>query len=261
MTNELSENSIYPTSTIFYYDICDGLFECRTYQNLVGSYSDFYYDYDLRWSSYGSTYNTILYISSINYAYYGDGIMRFNGDVLNNEFVDGIYRRYFTSNGNIADTSTGCLRGTNIRVPIDVVNRGGLWYNWEFAIFLNGLIFDGDFVNIDTAFLPGGDIPDFDVAYAEVDPNYFDNTSVPVVLPSFSSDGGSLVLSDNDVSAFTPFSARGAVGIVPDLSFNVDGSNVNATGGGIGGGGGIKAEVFDEDELIDFDKEINGLLW
>lgn len=30
---------------------------------------------------------------------------------------------------------------------------------------------------------------------------------------------------------------------------------------GIGGGGGIKAEVFDEDELIDFDKQINGLLW
>ena len=25
--------------------------------------------------------------------------------------------------------------------------------------------------------------------------------------------------------------------------------------------GGIKAEVFDEDELIDFDKQINGLLW
>jgi hypothetical protein len=24
---------------------------------------------------------------------------------------------------------------------------------------------------------------------------------------------------------------------------------------------GIKAEVFDEEELIDFDKEINGLLW
>ena len=30
---------------------------------------------------------------------------------------------------------------------------------------------------------------------------------------------------------------------------------------GLGGGGGIKAESFDEDELIDFDKEINGLLW
>lgn len=30
---------------------------------------------------------------------------------------------------------------------------------------------------------------------------------------------------------------------------------------GIGGGGGIKAEIFDEDELIDFDKQINGLLW
>ena len=32
-------------------------------------------------------------------------------------------------------------------------------------------------------------------------------------------------------------------------------------GGTPGIGGGIKAEVFDEDELIDFDKQINGLLW
>ena len=148
LTNELSENSIYPNSTIFYYDICDGLFECRTYQNLVGSYSDFYYDYDLRWSSYGSTYNTIINISSINYSYYAGGILRFNGNSLNNELIDGGYRRYFTANGNIVDTSTGCLRGTNIRVPENVVNRGGLWYDWEFAIFLNGLIFDGNFVNI-----------------------------------------------------------------------------------------------------------------